>query len=64
MVAGLHVAAAAPTLEAFEFPEAAARMSSVLLTEPLAYEPGSMALPSGPGLGVDIDEDAVRYWSR
>lgn len=64
LVAGLHVSAAAPTLEAFEFSEAAARMSSVLLTEPLTNEPGSMALPSGPGLGVDIDEDAVRYWSR
>ncbi|MFW6600219.1 mandelate racemase/muconate lactonizing enzyme family protein [Propionibacteriaceae bacterium Y2011] len=64
MVAGLHVAAAAPTLEAFEFSERAATLSSVLLTEPLAYEVGTMPLPTGPGLGVEVDEDAVRYWSR
>ena len=57
LAGGLHVAATAPTLEAFEFPERAAVLSSVLLTESLEFEPGS-------GLGVEVDEEAVRYWSR
>jgi len=63
LVAGLHVAAAAPTLEAFEFPVRAVELSSVVLTEPLSWKPGIMECPRGPGLGVEVNEEAVRRWA-
>ncbi|WP_255171507.1 mandelate racemase/muconate lactonizing enzyme family protein [Natrononativus amylolyticus] len=33
-----------------------------ILTEPLVVENGSMPVPDGPGLGVDVDEDAVERY--
>jgi D-galactarolactone cycloisomerase len=31
-----------------------------LLTEPFVPKDGRLAVPEGPGLGVEVDEDAVR----
>jgi muconate cycloisomerase len=33
-----------------------------LLTKPLELRPPLAALPSGPGLGVDLDRDAIRHY--
>lgn len=35
-----------------------------LLTEPLTYDDGRVHLPKGPGLGVDLDPDAVVRFRR
>lgn len=35
-----------------------------LLVEPLRYADGAVALPDGPGLGVEPNLDAVKTWSR
>jgi len=35
-----------------------------LLTEPLEYRDGHLHVPSGPGLGITLDEDKVRHFSR
>ncbi|HEY3016094.1 MAG TPA: muconate/chloromuconate family cycloisomerase [Nocardioides sp.] len=35
-----------------------------ILTEPLRYDAGSLHLPSGPGLGVEVDPDAVAALRR
>ncbi len=35
-----------------------------ILTEPLRYDAGSLHLPSGPGLGVKVDPDAVAALRR
>ncbi|MQA82833.1 MAG: chloromuconate cycloisomerase [Streptosporangiales bacterium] len=35
-----------------------------LLTEPLTYRDGHLHVPEGPGLGVSVDEDSVRHFSR
>lgn len=60
MAAGLHVAAAAPELVAFEFQPTTFEVANQILTAPLVADRGVMPLPSGPGLGISVDEDAVR----
>ncbi|HJE90738.1 MAG TPA: muconate/chloromuconate family cycloisomerase [Dietzia timorensis] len=35
-----------------------------LLTEPITYDDGRVHLPEGPGLGVDLDPDAVSRFRR
>ena len=35
-----------------------------ILAEPLAYRDFSLALPSGPGLGVTLDEDKLAFFRR
>lgn len=35
-----------------------------LLTEPWRHERGTLQVPSKPGLGFDIDEDALSYYGR
>jgi D-galactarolactone cycloisomerase len=39
-------------------------MRTELLTEPLTVSGGRVAIPSGPGLGVEVDEGAVRRLDR
>jgi galactonate dehydratase len=59
LAAGLHVSAAAEQCEAFEFQAGGFAAANAILKTPLAAEPGFMPLPSGPGLGITVDEDAV-----
>jgi muconate cycloisomerase len=35
-----------------------------IITEPFRYEDGALVVPSGPGLGIEIDEDKVRKYRR
>ena len=39
-------------------------MNAELLEEPLRYADGRVFLPAGPGLGVKLNSDAVKAWSR
>ena len=39
-------------------------MRTDLLAEPLAVRDGRVAIPAGPGLGIDVDESAVRALDR
>ena len=39
-------------------------MREELLTEPLRYADGELHLPDGPGLGVELDPDAVTAFTR
>jgi muconate cycloisomerase len=39
-------------------------MRQELITEPLRYADGSLHLPSGPGLGVELDPAAVARFTR
>ena len=34
-----------------------------LLAEPLRYEGGEVAVPSGPGLGIEIDRQALKHFA-
>lgn len=35
-----------------------------IITEPLSYSHFELKLPSGPGLGVELDRDKVKYYQR
>lgn len=60
LVAGLHVAAAAQNAPCFEYGPATVAAAGRLLTTPIEARPDHYPLPSGPGLGVTVDEAAVR----
>ena len=48
-----------PTLS--EFSVADSPIASSLLAEPFLLEGGHVAVPRGPGLGVELDEDLVAH---
>lgn len=64
LAAGLHVAAAVENLEAFEYQPATLYHANEILSTPLAVEPAAIELPKGAGLGVTVDEAAVRELER
>jgi L-alanine-DL-glutamate epimerase-like enolase superfamily enzyme len=37
-------------------------ISNQFLTSPLRIERGEVIVPQGPGLGIDIDLNALREW--
>ncbi|MFC5824102.1 mandelate racemase/muconate lactonizing enzyme family protein [Nonomuraea insulae] len=59
VAAGLHVSAAAGNLLAFEYHPTLFGEVNRILSAPLEPAPTGMALPSGPGLGVEVDATAV-----
>ena len=63
LAANLHVAASVPVIRAIEFPYTmAAAWEAFGTTNPFAPDAivdGHIAVPTGPGLGVDLDEAAV-----
>jgi glucarate dehydratase len=56
--ARLHLAAASPEL-AFPIDLHTPEHTDELLAEPIACRGGMLAVPTGPGLGVELDPDAV-----
>jgi D-galactarolactone cycloisomerase len=60
-VASIHCAAAVPNLHQMEFWFGQNPLGDALLREPvLAVRNGHVAVPQGPGLGIEIDEEKVR----
>jgi muconate cycloisomerase len=39
-------------------------LTDEILTEPLSYADFSLGIPTGPGLGVTLDEDKVAFYRR
>lgn len=60
MVASWHLAAALPSRLQHEHQAELLPAVAPLLREPLVVESGEGRLPPGPGLGVEVDEAAVR----
>jgi galactonate dehydratase len=60
MAAGLHVSGAIADLFAFEFQPDTYEVANRILSRPLERGALGMTIPNGPGLGVEIDESAVR----
>jgi muconate cycloisomerase len=56
-----HIAAAAPDI-AWGFSVTNHTLEADLVTQPLTVTNGVVAVPDGPGLGVDVDEDAVAQY--
>jgi L-alanine-DL-glutamate epimerase-like enolase superfamily enzyme len=57
--AGLHVIAAAPSSFMVEFSLGANPMIHTLSRAPVRVEGGTIAVPEEPGLGLDMDTDAI-----
>lgn len=65
MAAGVHVAASATSLLAFEYQPFTLPVANLILTTPLEVRPdGGFIVPTGPGLGVTVDEAAVAQFVR
>ncbi|MBO3088262.1 galactonate dehydratase [Cellulomonas dongxiuzhuiae] len=62
LAAGLQIAACTPNFLIQEHPTVADRsdLGVGLLTTPFEIEDGHIARPTGPGLGIEVDLDAVR----
>ncbi len=61
IAAGLHMVAATPNIAlGAEFYTSTWVMGVEILKNPIVIENGSTLVPTGPGLGVEVDEEAVR----
>ncbi|MGH2560953.1 MAG: galactonate dehydratase [Thermomicrobiales bacterium] len=60
MLAAVHLAAAIPNFLILEQMEAERPLRDELCTEPLRYQDGVVGLPTGPGLGTDINLEVLR----
>lgn len=61
LAAMLHVAAVTPSIEWIEI--FGAELETSILEEPITHDGGLYEAPSGPGLGVTVDEEAVRRFA-
>ena len=62
--ASLHFACAEPGVNYGSELFAPLLLAEELLVEPLRYAEGQLHLPEGPGLGVELDPDAVKRFTR
>jgi L-alanine-DL-glutamate epimerase-like enolase superfamily enzyme len=58
---GLHLAAALPDLAYPSYLMGPLKYREQITVEPLAVVDAHVAVPAGPGLGIDIDEEAVHH---
>jgi galactonate dehydratase len=59
IAAAIHVSAALPNLYRLEHSPASFALGNSHLVQPLMLDRGSYILPTGPGLGVALDEAAI-----
>jgi muconate cycloisomerase len=65
IAAGLHLVAATPNIAlGAEFYTSTFVMGVEVLASPIRIEAGATIVPDGPGLGITVDEDAVRRISQ
>ncbi len=62
--AGLHVLAAAPAGYIVEFSLGANPMIHDLSRAPVVVQDGTIAVPDGPGLGLDMDTEVIARYAR
>ena len=60
VAAAAHLAAASANFLVFEFSSTSNPIGERLLTAPLHPEGGYLAVPTGPGLGIDFDEERLQ----
>ena len=60
IAASIHYAAALPNLLILEYQPAMFALANRYLRQPLVCEAGAYHLPTGPGLGIEVDEAALR----
>lgn len=63
-LAGTHLCATTPNISlGCEFYQATYYLETDLLAEPFPATDGKVTVPTGPGLGIDMDEDKVRFFA-
>ena len=60
--ASIHLTASAPNYIVFELKPLPSPMQHELVTNPIEQKDGWVAVPEGPGLGVEVDERVVRKY--
>lgn len=61
--ASVHLAAALPNQSVMEFWYGANPIGDAILRKPFRVENGYLWVPEGPGLGIEIEEDALRKYA-
>jgi galactonate dehydratase len=62
IAAALHVAASIPNLIFVECNPQVWQVAEALLTSPLPVGAGTLGIPEGAGLGLEIDEERLRAY--
>ena len=62
--ASLHLACSTPAMTWGSELFGPLLMAEEMLTEPLHYDSAGLHVPTGPGLGIDLDPDALRAFRR
>ncbi|MTI17652.1 mandelate racemase/muconate lactonizing enzyme family protein [Rhodobacteraceae bacterium RKSG542] len=60
IAASIHVACALPNTKILEFQPSVFEVANSILKAPITVEAGRYHLPSGPGLGVEVDEEIIK----
>ncbi|MCX6621291.1 MAG: mandelate racemase/muconate lactonizing enzyme family protein [Acidobacteria bacterium] len=63
LVANAHLVASLPNGLTVEIDRTGNPLVDELLSQPLQLENGELVLPQGPGLGIELSEDALRRYS-
>jgi D-galactarolactone cycloisomerase len=67
LIANLHLACSSPNCPYFEYtlepPAFEIDMRDVVMTEPLLAVDGYVSLPTGPGLGVELNREAIERYT-
>jgi L-alanine-DL-glutamate epimerase-like enolase superfamily enzyme len=61
VAASLHFVATLDRATWSEYSVAHSPLVNGILTEPFQLVDGCLAVPSGPGLGIELDEDAIAH---
>ena len=61
--ATLHVMSSVPSSWYFEAPVQSNRAANSIFSSPIRVVDGLVTTPAGPGLGVEVDEDAVAFYA-
>ena len=64
IAASLQLAAATQNHMAMEYQPIMLELANRWLKKPILCEKGAFTLPSGPGLGIEIDEDALSPYAK
>jgi galactonate dehydratase len=59
LAASLQVAACIPNFLIMEYPMGWERVANEIAANPFKVEQGAIALPTAPGIGIELDEDAL-----
>jgi L-alanine-DL-glutamate epimerase-like enolase superfamily enzyme len=59
LAAALHLSAAIPNFRIYEYNRLPNPLRDSLTTEPFDFSDGQLTVPTGPGLGIELDWDRV-----